>query len=270
MQLSIIQYKDIIELLKTNHGFDLTGYALFSLKRNLGMTIDKNHFTSFERFKEQLKTDKRLLDSVIEDVISDYTSLFREPSVWRMLRDQIIPDLLSKGRIKIWMPDFSLEELYTLIFILNEKNCIDKTSIFTTHINKKQQLYWRQSQLPKTDLLQAQSNLKRYNPELDEQNHIQVDNGIITLPDSAKRIVNFVSGDALNISPVIQPNLVLYRNQMIYFNHVRQHKMLKHIHKNLNSGGYLVLGAREELKLFDINDQFKQLSTEEQIYRRKI
>ncbi len=269
MQLSILQYKEILEILNKQYRIDLSGYAMFSLKRNLSNLIRNGHFLNYERFKEVLKNDPQTVDRILECVVCNYTSLFREPSLWRTLRDKILPELTQLGRIRIWMPEFSLEELYTLLIVLDDQNALDKSSITLSGINKKQFHYWRNCELPNTDLVQAESNVRRYDGGKADS-LIKVNNNIINLPEKAKRIVNFSFGDTLDISPAVQPNLVLFRNQMIYHNHIRQHKVLVHIHKQLLPKGYLIIGAREQLGQFDIKNQFMAVNTEDQIYKRKL
>ncbi len=65
------------------------------------------------------------------------TEMFRDPSLWRYLRDELLPSLLCDGcKLKIWMPlSVSGDELFTLTILLIEQGWIDQVEIVTSCLN---------------------------------------------------------------------------------------------------------------------------------------
>lgn len=65
--------------------------------------------------------------------------MFRDPPLWRDLRDDILPEIVrSSGKPKIWIGAIdSGEELYSLCIILKEIDMLDKVSIFSSYLSEE-------------------------------------------------------------------------------------------------------------------------------------
>ena len=75
--------------------------------------------------------------------------------------------------------------------------------------------------------------------------------------------------DGLEFNHDLPPmHLILFRNQMIYFNPTLQYKVCDALYNRLAVRGLLFLGILEEIDL-NINNKYVTLNKEESIYQRK-
>ncbi|NJK85065.1 MAG: hypothetical protein HC906_02930 [Bacteroidales bacterium] len=66
--------------------------------------------------------------------------MFRDPSLWRWLREELLPQTVEKtiGKYRIWFPNcVSGGELYTLTILLKEMGLMDKVEIIATCCSEK-------------------------------------------------------------------------------------------------------------------------------------
>ena len=77
-------------------------------------------------YRKFLQQNREELGELYEDLLIHVTSFFREPEVFRALRNRIIPQLLARkpvpDSIRIWVPGCSTgEEAYSIAICLLEK-----------------------------------------------------------------------------------------------------------------------------------------------------
>ncbi|MFZ2804905.1 MAG: CheR family methyltransferase [Desulfosalsimonadaceae bacterium] len=64
-------------------------------------------------------------------------------------------------------------------------------------------------------------------------------------------------------------HLVFCRNVLIYFNRDLQNRVLELFTESLVHGGFLCLGAKEDLRFTDVRDWYEIVNEKERIYRKK-
>ncbi|MDX1627526.1 MAG: protein-glutamate O-methyltransferase CheR [Fulvivirga sp.] len=268
MEIDIADLKRITQLVKTNHDYDFTNYAMSSFKRRI-VRILEMHNMSLETLIKKLY-DKKFLEDFLNEITVNVTEMFRDPPFWRILRDDIIPAiLLNHQKIRIWHAGCSSgEEVFSMAILLKEMDILDNVSIIATDLD--------------TNILErAQSgayNLKSM--ELNEKNYIRYQgtkslkdyykdvNGVAVLDPSLVENVSFrkhdlVLGDVFN-----KFDLILCRNVMIYFNQSLQNEVLKKFHESLFKYGYLAIGSKESLIWCDIANKFIVVNNEEKVYKK--
>ncbi|QSE97661.1 CheR family methyltransferase [Fulvivirga lutea] len=266
--IDIADLKKITEVVKTKYNYDFTNYAMSSFKRRISRILEMNNFT-IEVLMRKLN-EPAFLDDFLNEITVNVTEMFRDPSFWRVLRDDIIPGiLLNHQKIRIWHAGCSSgEEVFSMAIMLKELDLLDSASLIATDLD--------------TNILEraksGEYNLK--NMELNEKNYIRYQgigslkdyyeekNGKAIMDKSLVENVSFRKHDLVNGEIFNKFDLILCRNVMIYFNQTLQNEVLKKFHESLFKYGYLAIGSKESLIWCDIANKFIIVNNEEKIYKK--
>ncbi len=127
---------EIIDLLrkKTSHDFRL--YKEGTLRRRIErrMAMASIETDEMERYLDVLRGDERELDRLATDLLINVTSFFRDPAVFDVLSEKIIPDLVRNHSIdqplRVWIAGCSTgEETYSLAMLFREEITAAKREI---------------------------------------------------------------------------------------------------------------------------------------------
>lgn len=267
-EIDIADLKKITEVVKSKYKYDFTNYAMSSFKRRISRILEMNNMT-IETLMRKLN-EPAFLDDFLNEITVNVTEMFRDPSFWRVLRDDIIPGiLLNHKKIRIWHAGCSSgEEVFSMAIMLKEMDLLDSATLIATDLD--------------TNILErakkGEYNLK--NMELNEKNYIRYQ-GVSSLKDYYKDVngkavmdkslvenVSFRKHDLVNGDIFNKFDLVLCRNVMIYFNQTLQNEVLNKFHESLFKYGYLAIGSKESLIWCDIASKFIIVNNEEKIYKK--
>ena len=135
----MIQDEDLDLLLSElshRYGYDFTNYARASLKRRVDRLLMADRFTSFAELLYRVKTEPGYLAPLVEQLTVNVTEMFRDPTLFKTLREQILPILATHPFIRIWHAGCSTgEEVYSLAIMLEEANLLHKSLLYATDIN---------------------------------------------------------------------------------------------------------------------------------------
>ncbi|NJK94429.1 MAG: protein-glutamate O-methyltransferase CheR [Bacteroidales bacterium] len=270
-EVGIVDTRNIIKLIQEKYGYDFSDYALTSLKRRLESIMQFRNIRHPDLLINRIKESLDFFEQILDDIPVPSTEMFRDPSLWRLLRDELLPKIYKESsRFKIWLPGaVSGDELFSLCIVLRELDLLDKVQVHATCLSKKS-----------IDFIKTGIH-KQHKVETSEENY-QRANGKLKFSDFCKErdgafyrdisLINQVSFDIQKTELDNTPTgvkLILYRNKMIYFNPTLQIKVLKNLHNSLITGGHLIVGAKECLaNLHNVND-FVLVNANEGIYKKK-
>lgn len=270
-EIGIVDTRNIIKLIQEKYGFDFSDFALTSLKRRLEYIIQQKNLKHPDLFLSRLNENPQFFEQVLEDILVQSTEMFRDPSLWRLLRDELIPRLYKETpRFKIWLPgSVSGDELYSLCIILKEMELLDNVNILVTCLSTKNIDFIKSGVLRSSKVEVSEENYQRINGKAKFGDYCKIVNGVTYRDISLVKNVNFDIEKVDLESPPTGIRLVLYRNKMIYFNPTLQLRVLKNIYSSLSTGGHLVIGIKELLaNLYNAND-FTLVNPTESIYKKK-
>jgi chemotaxis protein methyltransferase CheR len=272
-EIGIVETRNVIKAILDMYGYDFRDYALTSFKRRLEDTITAYGLKDADGLISRIQNNKGFLDHFLKDINPETTEMFRDPSLWRSLREEILPDIVrSTSKPKIWVGALdSGEELYSLCIVLKEIDLLDKFNIYSSYISEETVKKIKGGKIePKqheaNDANYQRSNgVKRYSDYFPQGIGTVMSTFNVDLIDG----VTFVKQDSVFSNPPSSLKLVLFRNQIIYFNQILQDKVLNKIQDALVPGGYLVLGVKESLENTNANNKFTVTNDAEKIYKKK-
>jgi len=268
-EIDIKDLKRITELIKLNFNYDFTNYAMSSLKRRILRILDL-YSLNVDSLIKKLSDETFFREEFLNEVTVNVTEMFRDPSFWRILRDDVIPAiLLNHKTFRVWHAGCSSgEEVFSMAIVLKEMGILESASIIATDLDTHILENAKMGTYALKNMELNNKNYIRYQGMSTLGDYYSVENGKAVMDKSLVDNVSFrkhdlVTGDIFN-----KFDLVLCRNVMIYFNQNLQNNVLKKFHESLFKYGYLIIGSKESLIWCDIANKFIVVNNEEKIYKK--
>ncbi|MGM0475324.1 MAG: CheR family methyltransferase, partial [Bacteroidota bacterium] len=133
-----VEEKDIRNFQQTirdHSDYDFTGYSLTSLRRRLKRILPEYGMNMAQMIRA-VSDSNPFLTEVVKKLTVHTTELFRDPKVWKKLKEELLPGYSGKPDIHIWHPGCSTgQEVYSMMMLLDELEMLEKTQIYATDIN---------------------------------------------------------------------------------------------------------------------------------------
>jgi chemotaxis protein methyltransferase CheR len=221
---------------------------------------------------KRLEEDAGFFDTLLYEIAVPSTEMFRDPSLWRWLREEYFPNHVEKtaGKFKIWLPTcVSGGELYSLAILLNEMGLSDKVQITVTVISDKSIGIIKSGSYDMKKVEVSQENYKRFNGSKELSTYYKTERDSIIRNTSLIENVEFKKLN-INFDNSLQNiKLILFRNSLIYYNPTQQEKVLQLLYESLSVSGHLVLGIRERISGISNSREFEVVNEAESVYRKK-
>lgn len=271
-ELGIVDTRNIIKSIKETYNFNFKNYALTFFKRRVEYIIEKYSLKNADTFIKKIQSDPEFFDIFLKEICIETTELFRDPSLWRYLMDEFFPKILSKAQqYKIWFPEVnSGEELYSLLIILDQLKMLDKVQIMVSsisqlHLDKIKEGYFDISKLEVNE-----ANFKRIFRDTELKDYYSVKNEHAYLNASLLSGIKFTKQNTIFEDYPKGIKLILFRNQMLYFNQILEERLLKSFYQCLIPGGHLIIGANEKIDYWNSEKDYILVSKNDNIYKKKL
>jgi len=267
VDIGIREIRQLTGFIREKHGVDFTDYALTSFRRRVENFLIVNKY-GLDTLLFKLES-KEFLDHFVGQIAVGVTELFRDPTFWILLKNKYLANILNEyPKARIWLPMCaSGEEFYSLAILLRESGWAERAEIFVSAMSNESletiQCGWMEYEkleigTKNYSRFQGIGQLTDYFKKSD--NDIAFDRSLFANTQFFREGLEF-NHDLPHI------HLILFRNQLIYFNPTLQFKVCDMLYNKLAVKGLLALGILEEI---DINDnRFIILNKEESIYQRK-
>jgi two-component system CheB/CheR fusion protein len=258
----------IVDLLRTTTAHDFTLYKEGTLRRRIerrmGMAgIESDGMDSYLR---ALRDDSGELALLAKDLLINVTSFFRDPKIFDVLENTIIPEML-RGRphgqaLRIWIAGCSTgEETYSLTMLFREHitaiNANIKLQVFASDVDPDAVATARDGIYPESIAQEVSpARLERFFSKEGEKYRV--------LPELRAAVV-FTVQDVLADPPFSRLDFVSCRNLLIYLKPEAQARIVSIFHFALREGGILLLGNSETIGPLD--GRFEVISKSDRLYR---
>lgn len=271
IRLTIIEYREIVKAINENYKVDLSNYTLSTLKRGFEKVIGMHNLKNAEGLNKKISSDKLFKDILLRDISLDDIEMFRDPSLWRELRDVILPTLHKNPFVKIWIPEsVNGEEVYTLSIVLKETGLYDKSRLFVSSMSKHNLESVKNRNFSLAKFEAYNTNYKRYAPNNDLKGFFDISNNQAVIKKDLLNNVTFLHINMFKDAFPGKVHLVLFRNKMIYFNQPLQVRAVNILHEHLLPGGFFIIGAMENLEKGLYDKKFLTVNDHERIFKKLI
>ena len=257
------EWMRIFKLLKDASRVDFTFYKKPTISRRVARRMASKKIETLSEYQKYLESNPEELDALSRDLLLHVTSFFRDPDVFRALRNKILPKILALKRagdpIRVWVPGCSTgEEVYSiaicLLESLGDRAASTPIQIFASDISE-----WAVDRARAGVYLK--DGLKKVSKERVRQFFDRM-NGNYQIKSGVRDLCIFARHDLAKDPPFSRMDLISCRNVLIYLEPVLQKKILASFRYALSDGGFLLLGTAETLggfpdfKIADLKNQF--------------
>jgi two-component system CheB/CheR fusion protein len=263
---------EIIDLLRarTTHDFSLYKPGTLTRRVERRMVIAAIGVDEVDRYVATLRNDPTEADRLAKDLLIHVTGFFRDPAVFDLLAETIVPDLIRRhatdGPLRIWVAGCSTgEEAYSLAMVFQEQILAAdspaaghvKLQVFASDVDADAVATARDGLYPGAiDADVTPSRLARFFTKEDQSYRV--------LPELRAMVV-FAVQDLLTDPPFSHLDLVSCRNVLIYLSAEAQQRVVALFHFALKKGGILLLGSSEVVG--DKAGRFAVISKPARLYR---
>jgi chemotaxis protein methyltransferase CheR len=267
--LDIADIRKITNLVKTKYGYDFRDYAMSSFKRRMLRLLELRSLTT-DTLLKKLSDQPEFITEFIDEVTVNVTELFRDPSFWRLLREEVIPNIrLNNKEFRVLHAGCSSgEEVVSMAILLEEMGISDSVSLVATDIDPTILDKAMSATYPIKSMEVNEKNYIRFQGKKSLKDYYTEDNGRALFNKNLLRNATFRQFDLVTGEPFNKFDLILCRNVMIYFNQSLQNEVLKKFHASLFKFGYLAIGSKESLMWCEYANRFLCVNNEEKVYRK--
>ncbi|OIN60871.1 CheR family methyltransferase [Arsenicibacter rosenii] len=270
IQLTNDELDAIIDLIWKQYGYDFSHYARASLMRRVTRCMLNAGFRTGYELKYHLTNDRNFFYWFLQTLTVNVTEMFRDPVVYRELREKVLPKLASYPVIKVWHAGCATgEEVFSMAILLHEAGLLNRARLYATDINPANLEQARKGMVPVHPMKEYAHNYQQAGGRRDFTGYFTFFNeGAEIKPELRKDIIfaqhNLVSDQVFN-----EFQLIICRNVMIYFDKVLQNRVTTLFYDSLSPLGYLMIGMKESLLFTNVSPHFEETSAGLRIYRRK-
>ncbi len=263
-----VEVELFIRALQLRHGYDFSQYTRASFKRRVQNLVSSHGFATIGDLTARVLRDDAFLAPLVAGLSVPVSEMFRNPSVFQALRQEVFPLLASYPHLNVWQAGCAFgEEVYSLAILLEEAGLYDRTQIYATDFNDAALGRAQEGIFP---LREARTYSENYlaaggSGSLADYYHARYEH--IKLDERLKRNITFANHNLVADGVFCEPHLILCRNVLIYFTDTLQNRVLGLFRDSLIRGGFLCLGNKETLDFAPVAKDFTAINQRARIFR---
>ncbi len=269
-ELEQIEMELVIKALNNRYGYDFYSYSKASVYRRLSLFCEKKNYIHISSVIPDLLRNPDLMSELVQYLSIPVSEMFRDPGVFKYLRDEVLPLLKSYSSVKIWTAGCATgEEAYSLAILCCETGLYERVKIYATDFNDSSLNIASKGIY---DIKRVKDFIRNYQNSggiEDFSNYYHAGYDSVIMNEQLKKKIIFTNHNLVCDSSFGEMNLVLCRNVLIYFNTELQNRVLKMLTDSIVRSGYLCIGTKESLAYSNVNEYFDMLDHAKRIYKKK-
>ena len=238
----------LLVYLRDERGADFTGYKRPSVTRLINRRMRTAGVAGYREYVDLLQVEPSELAALLDVLLINVTSVFRDVEAWDELADRLLPAALAKlgpdEPVRVWSAACATgEEAYSVAMVL--------------HGLLGDEQYKRRVKIYATDIDEHAlgiARLGRYSPAALEHltpsqrdTYFEQDGELLRFRSDLRPSLIFGRHDLLQDAPISRVLLLSCRNVLMYFTAETQARVLERFSFALHEHGLLVLGKAEML-----------------------
>jgi chemotaxis protein methyltransferase CheR len=269
INLNNTELRSILTEIENLTGVKLSFYAFGFIKRRTELFMQKNQITSEKEFIYRLHTSNFLAELFKNELYISTSELFRDAEMWNYLADSILTGYRQDQEIKIALPHCTgPEELYSLISTLDKHEKKLTVSIYVSLVSETLKEVMENGQFTEKEFTASVKNI-------DILNFVRNPEDIFKKKEQHRIVkhhwtgkINYDTKGIFDYPYIDEFDLIICRNQLIYYTKEAQSKAYKMLTKALKKGKWLILGEKERPDESN-SSYYKQVYKTLSIYKRK-
>lgn len=260
----------LVEAIFRKYHYDFRDYSSASLKRRLLQAREHFGCATFSALQERVMHDTELLPRLLGYLTIQVSEMFRDPTFFRALREQVVPHLRTYPSLKVWVAGCSSgEELYSLAILFREEGLEERTMFYATDINTDA---LRKAEAGMYDLERIAlftANHQKSGGKSSLSDYYTAAYGAAVFDKTLRKRVVFSDHTLASDAVFAEVQLVCCRNVLIYFNRELQDRAVGLFKDSLVRRGFLGLGSKESLHFSAHADDFSEFNRDERLFQKR-
>src|SRR5260221_6677733 len=97
------EYKALLESIRSVYGYYFTDYAESLVKRRITNFMNNKGLTTLDKLGTHLLNDESIFEEFVQGLSITVTEMFRDPSFYKSLRENVLIRLATYPVVKIWL-----------------------------------------------------------------------------------------------------------------------------------------------------------------------
>jgi len=261
----------ILSELALTSGIEFVQYKPATINRRMDRRAALTGCTSLTDYATYIQSNPAELAILLEDLLIDVTSFFRDTGFWEQLSLAVYPKIVLEAQqagrpLRLWIAGSSTgEEVYShamLALEVIETLTVDRpqVQIFATDVHTG-------SLATASAGIYRDERLAGVSAERRERFFERIGDGQYQVRPEMRSLVTFARHNLLTDAPFTRVDLVSCRNLLIYFRSAAQDRALTSMSFALRVGGVLALGQSESPGVVDTH--FSPVDRSARIYRKE-
>src|SRR5436190_13864791 len=218
----------LLEYIKQTRQFDFTGYKRTTLERRIAKRLEAVRVGDYAEYQDYLEVHPEEFALFFDSILINVTAFFRDPAAWDVLRDEVIPRLVT-GKdagepIRVWSAGCATgQEAYSLAILfadaLGPESFRERVKIYGTDVDDDALGKARQGSYSATDL-------DAVPPEY-VSTYFELNGSGLSFRKDLRRAVIFGRHDLIQDAPISRLDLLTCRNTLMYFNAETQSRIIE-------------------------------------------
>lgn len=264
-----IEVDCLLLAIQRKYGYDFQQYAQGSIHRRLKNRLDLSGLSSYSEMQYRILNDRPFFETVLADLSINVTEMFRNPAVFKVLREKVVPELARLPFVRVWSAGCATgEEAYSLAILLQEEGLAGRFRIYATDFNETVLHTAKEGIYPLARMREYTRNHLLSGGRSALLDHCTTLYDHVIMNRALKESVRFSDHNLVSDGVFGEMDLILCRNVLIYFSPELQNRVISTFLESLTPTGVLCLGAGESMNLSCWSDRFTRIAAKEKIYRK--
>jgi chemotaxis protein methyltransferase CheR len=250
-------------------GVDLSGYGKRALQRRLRSFIKSEGLAGLPELTDRMRDDPRFLAIVLDRLMLRVTTMFRDPSFFRVFRERVVPLLRTYPYPRLWVAGCSTgQEAYSLAILLREEGLYDRCRIYATDINEAVLQEARLGALPLASLEEYEQNYRAAGGVRALSDYFTRGKASAVIDPAVLDRIAVFRHDLARDASFNEFHVIFCRNVLMYFDEALRHRVHQLFCDSLVRLGFLGLGQSESLHSTRHESHYEPLAPRQRLYRK--
>jgi chemotaxis protein methyltransferase CheR len=261
------ELKELLESIRSAYGYDFTEYAEASMRRRIRHFMSVNNFGSIRVLSKTILRDEDIFEQFVQEATVNVTEMFRDPSFYKSLHENVLQRLATYPFIKIWIAGCSTgEEVYSIAVFLKENGLLERSVLYATDINQKALQTAKDGIYHLKKMKTYTSNYMKAGGQRSFSDYYVSQYDAALLDRAIKQNIVFSVHNLAVDRSFNEFQLICCRNVLIYFKQQLQNKVIDLFYESLCPFGFLALGNKESLIFAESRKNFEEVDRKERIF----
>jgi chemotaxis protein methyltransferase CheR len=268
-ELERIEIDLLLEGIYRHYGLDFRGYALASLKRRLARRMREEGTPTLSALQDKVLHEPGAMERLLVSLTISVTSMFRDPSFYRAVREKVVPLLRTYPFIRMWNAGCATgEETLSLAIVLEEEGLLDRTRIYATDFNPGIVDRARAGEFPLSRMKAYTENYLAAGGSSEFSRYYTAEGPVARFSRELMGNIVFAKHNLVSDGSFNEFHGILCRNVLIYFGATLQQRVHTLFHDSLVNFGVLALGHKETIRFTPLEHFYEPIDPDEKLYRR--